>query len=178
MGNQTWNDPDEDIFYSDESVRWTVRELRAMKLAGKPLRVMHQDELPAVGTITDNWVDKDGDLHITAEISGKGRYGQLAIDFVDSGACHELSVGYPLRRNPHTKEVHRLDIDEVSIVNEAHFRGCQVNVKAGRSASGTKLPTEAPYTMFRVVRAGGFKFDAPQGRLDFQISIKLLCCGA
>jgi hypothetical protein len=148
-----WNNPNEDIFYSDEAVRWTVRELQAMRLYGTRMCFMHQGRLPSVGTIVDNSVDGQGNLHIIARLHGNTAYGRKAIEFVDSGACHELSVGYELTRNENTKEVSRGNIDEVSLVPEAHFRGCKVNIKAGRAA-GTLEPRQAPYTFFRAVRAG------------------------
>jgi len=146
--DKVWNDPDEDVFYGDESVRWTVRELQQMKLEGVPLRVQHKDRLPAVGRILDNWVDGDGNLHILGELDGSTKYGRTAISLVDSGACHELSIGYPLMRDPVSKEVSRMGVDEISIVTEAHFRGCKVNVKASK-----ETPRIAPYTIFSAVRA-------------------------
>jgi hypothetical protein len=150
--DKVWNDPDEDVFYGDEAVRWTVQELDKMKLTGIPLRVQHKDKLPAVGRVLDNWVDRDGNLHILGELDGTTKYGRTAISLVDSGACHELSIGYPLTRDPVSKEVSRLGVDEISIVTEAHFRGCKVNVKAA-SASDKEPARVAPYTIFSAVRA-------------------------
>jgi|WetSurMetagenome_2_1015567.scaffolds.fasta_scaffold00112_34 hypothetical protein len=155
--DEVWNDSDEDVFYSDEAVRWTVGQLNKMKLYGTPIRFMHKDRLPSVGKIMSNFVDSQGNLHIVATIKGDTKYGRKAIEFVDSGECHELSVGYGLHRDKHSKEVTHGNIDEVSIVPEAHFRGCQVNVKAGRSGQSTtesQKPRQAPYTIFRAVRAG------------------------
>ena len=129
--DKVWHDPEEDTFYSDEAVRWTVRELKAMKLRGTPLRFMHKTRLPAVGKIEDNWVDSNGNLHIVGRIYGNTMSGRKAIEFLDSGACHELSVGYPLIRNDRTKEVVHGHIEEVSLVPEAHFRGCKVSIKGG-----------------------------------------------
>lgn len=146
-----WHSPDEDVFYSDEAVRWTVSELQALKLSGTPMRFMHEGKLPAVGKVVENFVDHDGHLHIVAKLRGDTKYGRKAIEFVDSGECHELSVGYPLVRNHRTREVKRAGIDEVSLVPEAHFRGCKVSIKAGRSEVVQRV---APYTIFRAVRAG------------------------
>jgi hypothetical protein len=152
--DEVWNNPDEEVFYSDEAVRWTVGELKALRLYGTPLKFMHQGRLPAVGKVVDNSVDKDGNLHIVGRLYGSTGYGQKAIQFLDSGDCHELSVGYALTRNDHTKEVERGTIDEISLVPEAHFRGCKVNVKAGRKHMGEDPGRQAPYSYFRVVRAG------------------------
>lgn len=154
--DEVWHNPDEDVFYSDEAVRWTVRELKAMRLYDTPLRFMHKTRLPVIGKVMDNFVDSKGHLHIVGRLYGNTKYGRKAIEFVDSGECHELSVGYPLARNAKTKEVVHGKIDEISIVPEAHFRGCKVSIKAGRSGQLAEpvKPREAPYTIFRAVRAG------------------------
>lgn len=160
--DKVWFDPDEDVFYWDEAIRWTVDELRGLNLHGVPLRIQHQpnEDLPAVGYIVDNFVDSDGHLHIIGEIPNNGPddyYARAAISLIDNGACQELSVGYPLERNPKTKEVTHLGIDEVSFVTEAHFRGCKVNVRANK---GRTLPddfTSAPYTSYTTVRAARTK---------------------
>lgn len=151
--DNVWNNPDEDVFYSHEAVRWTTRELKAMKLYGTRMCFMHKNRLPSVGKIVDNHVDKDGNLRIIARLYADTKYGKKAIEFLDSGACQELSVGYGLTRNDWTKEVSRGAIDEVSLVPEAHFRGCKVNVKAGRKGQPEERRV-APYTFFRAVRAG------------------------
>jgi len=96
--SEVWNNPDEDVFYGDEAVRWTEGELRAMRLHGIPLRVLHTD-LPPVGMVIDNWVDNAGHLHIFGELYGNTEYGRTAIGYLDSGACHELSIGYPISRD-------------------------------------------------------------------------------
>ena len=151
--DNVWDNPDEDVFYSHEAVRWTTRELKAMKLYGTRMCFMHKNRLPSVGKIVDNHVDSEGNLRIVAKLYGNTKYGKKAIEFLDSGACQELSVGYQLTRNDVTKEVSRGLIDEVSLVPEAHFRGCKVNVKAGRKGQ-PKERLVAPYTFFRAVRAG------------------------
>lgn len=124
-----------------------------MDLNGTPMRLMHSDEeeLPPVGEILHNFLDNSGNLHIIAEIPGNDEYGRAAISLVDNGTCHELSVGYPLKRDPLTRVVSHGKIDEISFVDQAHFRGCKVNVKAGKREKKTKA---APYTSYRVVRAG------------------------
>jgi hypothetical protein len=145
--DEVWHNPDEDVFYGDESVRWTVDELKSLNLKGVPIRVQHSGKLPKVGSILKNWVDPDGNLHIRGAIPGDSDYGRAAISLVDSGACQELSISYPLLRNPRTHEVSRMGVDEVSIVTDAHFRGCKVMVRAGKKEART-----APYTLFSAVR--------------------------
>src|SRR5208283_6040108 len=114
---------------------------------------MHKNRLPSVGKIVDTHVDSEGNLRIVARLDASTKYGKKAIEFLDSGECQELSVGYGLTRNDVTKEVSRGKIDEVSLVPEAHFRGCKVNVKAGRKGQPQERLV-APYTFFRAVRAG------------------------
>lgn len=139
-------DPDDDVFYWDEAVRWTVDELSKLDLTGKPIRMMHadEDELPAVGSILHNFMDNSGHLHIVAEISGDDKYGQAAISLVDNGTCHELSIGYPLDRDPVTKVVYHSDVDEVRnappppFLLNAHAAAGQF----GRQGALSRVPSE------------------------------------
>jgi hypothetical protein len=66
--------------------------------------------------------------------------------------CNELSVGYGLERNEETTEVFHNDIDEISLVPEAHFRGCKVRLSASRGPTHKKGPKIS--TTFRTIRAG------------------------
>jgi hypothetical protein len=152
-----WCNPNEDIFYGDESVRWTEAELRELNLKGVPLKPLHHPTLPPVGHVVRNWVDPAGHLHICGELDGSTAYGKQMIEFLDDGVCHELSIGYPLWRDDATGEVSRLGVEEISIVPQAHFRGCKVNIQAASAAGGGKAQPEAPelpYTLFQAVRAG------------------------
>jgi len=155
--DDVWHCPDDDVFYWDEAIRWTVNELSQMDLTGKPFRIQHasSEELPPAGWIVHNYMDDRGNLRIIAEIPNDGPYGTAAINLMDNGTCEEFSVGYPIERDPVTKVVTLSPIDEVSMVNEAHFRGCRAAIKAhkrsGDNTSQQKL--SAPYTTYRVVRA-------------------------
>ncbi len=91
-------------------------------------------------------------------------YGKKVVEFLDNGTFEELSIGYPLYRDPKTKIVSRLGIDEFSLVDEAHFQGCRVNFKANRSNSVEMLPK--PGTIYRRVMAGKLGL----GDLDNNIS--------
>ncbi len=171
--DQVWNSPDDNgktslafpfgflsfflserlvkVFYHDESVRFTVDELSRMNLMGKPIRIQHNTTLPQVGQIVHNWTDKQtGYLHILGEIPATSKYGQAAISLVDNGTCSELSISYPLERNPATKEVSHLEVDEVSIVTKGHFDNCRINIRASKSQNHK---TQEPRTEFRTVKA-------------------------
>jgi hypothetical protein len=152
--DKVWNDPDDDVFYWDEAIRWTVNELEGMDLWDVPMRIQHTEEevLPSVGKILENFVDSDGHLHIVAEVPCDSDLGKAAISLIDNGTCAEFSVGYGLYRDPVTKEVKHGDIDEVSFVTQAHFRGCKVGVRAGKRDGPAN--TQAPYTAYRTVRGG------------------------
>lgn len=69
--------------------------------------------------------------------------------------CSELSVGYGLERNEETTEVFHNDIDEISLVPEAHFRGCKVRLSASRGPTHKK--GKGITTTFRTIRAGSTK---------------------
>jgi len=148
--DDVWNSTDDDIFYSDEAIRWTVGELKAMNLEGIPLRVQHasQKDLPAAGTVLHNYMDDAGNLRIIAEIPNNTKFGMAAINLMDKGICEQFSVGYPLERNPVTKEVKLRPIDEISMVNIAHFRGCGARVKAHKGQQETH---SLPYSVYRIV---------------------------
>jgi len=155
--DDVWKNPDEDVFYSHEAVRWTVRELKAMNLYGTRLCFMHKAKMPSVGKVIYNEVDEDGNLRIIGRLFRGTGPGRKAIEFLDSGLCQELSVGYELMRNDATKEVIRGKIDEISLVPEAHFQGCKVHITAGRKKSLAEDTTEkpqAPYTVFTAIREG------------------------
>lgn len=59
--DKTWHDPDDDVFYWDEAIRWTVDELKGMDLYGLPMRMMHEPEekLPSIGQVTNNFMDNE-----------------------------------------------------------------------------------------------------------------------
>ncbi len=71
---------------------------------------------------------------------------------VPQDMCSELSVGYGLERNEETTEVFHNDIDEISLVPEAHFRGCKVRLSASRGPTHKK--GKGITTTFRTIRAG------------------------
>lgn len=148
--DEVWNNPDNRIFYADESVCLTVDELKALDLAGVPMRVQHDTDLPPVGVILGNWVDKQGRLWIHGEVPNESRYHESMIQLIDSGRCSDLSISYGVERNPETGEVYHDKVDEISFVTEGHFRGCRVGVKASNSTFD-KVP--APRREFRFVIA-------------------------
>jgi hypothetical protein len=147
---EDWNNPDNRVFYSDESVCMTVDQLRSLKLAGTPMRVQHKTDLPPVGEILDNWVDKEGRLWIHAEVPADTPYQTEMIKLIDNGHCSDLSISYGVERDPDTGEVFQLPVDEISFVTEGHFRGCRVGVKAS-NAKNDMIPTAK--TTFRFVNA-------------------------
>lgn len=147
---EVWNNPDNRVFYADESVCLTVDELRALDLTGVPMRVQHKTDLPPVGQILGNWVDDQGRLWIHAEVPNESRYHASMIRMIDDGTCSDLSISYGVERNPDTGEVYHDKVDEISFVTEGHFRGCRVGVKASNSTFD-KVPT--PRTEFRFVSA-------------------------
>jgi len=154
--DDVWYNDDEDVFYEDEAIAWERGELEAQNLQRKPIRLMHKDahEFPAVGQIHHNFVDSDGNLVIVAEIPCDSPAQERLIKWFDEGKCDELSIGYELLRDPRTHEVYHGDIDEVSLVTEAHFRGCRALVKAGRKSEANA--TEKRFTTeYRRVRCGG-----------------------
>lgn len=149
--DQVWDNEDDNVFYHDESVRFTVDELSRMNLFGTPIRIQHSTDLPAIGQIVHNWTDKKtGYLHILGEIPNDSRYGQAAISLIDNGTCSELSISYPLERNPETMEVTHLPVDEVSVVTKGHFDNCRINIRASKRQNH-KPP--AVITNFRTVKA-------------------------
>jgi hypothetical protein len=158
--DKTWNDPNDDVFYHDEAVRWTVAQLEKMDLYDVPMKAVHseKEDLPPVGTIVTNFIDKNGDLHIIGEVPDDTELGKAVISMIDNGACSELSVSYPLDRDTRTGEVFHGAISEVSFVPLGHFRGCKVNIRAGKKTSN-RPPTAAPYTIYRTVRAALAAFD-------------------
>ena len=168
--DEVWNHPDDDVFYWDESIRWTVDELASMDLYGVPMRVQHDtsDDLPSVGSIIHSFVDSEGNLRIVAEVpAGPGNeYGNAMATLIDNGTCSDLSISYPLERDPHTQVVRHGPVDEVSFVTEGHFRGSRVTVRASNKRSQGDMPNSRrsdpskPYTWFRVVRA---KYSGPAG---------------
>jgi hypothetical protein len=147
-----WCNPNEDVFYGDESVRWTESELRELNLEDIPLKPLHHPKLPPIGRVVGNWVDPSGNLHIMGELDGTSTYGKQMISYLDSGACHELSIGYELWRDDVTGEVSRLGVKEISMVPIAHFRGCKVNIQASKGDAAA--PPALPYTIFEAVREG------------------------
>lgn len=147
---EVWNNPDNRVFYADESVCLTVDELRGLDLRGVPMRVQHKTDLPPVGQILGNWVDKEGRLWIHAEVPSDTPYHRAMIGMIDNGTCSDLSISYGVERNPETGEVYHDSVDEISFVAEGHFRGCRVGVKASNSTFD-KVP--APRTEFRFVIA-------------------------
>lgn len=92
-------------------------------------------------------------MHIIAEIPADTILGKAAISLIDNGTCDHLSIGYPLERNPVTKEVSHRGVDEISFVDIPHFRGCNVSVKANRKNREAPDPM-APYSFYRKVQAG------------------------
>lgn len=154
--DDVWFNDDEDVFYEDESIAWERRELEAQNLQHKPIRLMHKDakDYPAVGTIHSNFVDSDGNLVILAEIPCNSPAQERLIKWFDEGKCDELSIGYELLRDPRTHEVYHGDIDEVSLVTEAHFRGCRALVKAGRKSEAGGRDKRFTTEYRRGVRAG------------------------
>lgn len=149
--DKVWNDPDQEVFYNDESVRWTVDELKELDLHGVPMRVQHRPDMPPVGTILHNYLDSKNRLRIVAEVPAgrENAYGNAIASLIDNDSCSELSIGYPLERNPVTHEVRHMGVDEVSFVTDGHFRGCRVNVKASRGQPDRRAGRR---TEFRAVR--------------------------
>ncbi len=151
--DKTWYEGNDDVFYWDEAIRWTVDELKGMDMRGTPIRMMHEEEedLPAVGKVCHNFVDDNGDLHIVAELFADTKLGKRAIEMMDEGICEEISIGYPLHRDKFTQQVYHSGVDEFSLVDVAHFRGCRVGVKASDHSDNKRK--EGPRTIYRVVRA-------------------------
>jgi hypothetical protein len=89
-----------------------------------------------------------------AEIPDTSPQQKRLIKLFDEGKCDELSVGYELLRDPKTHEVYHGDIDEVSLVTEAHFRGCRALVKAGKKSGADAHKGSRYGTTYRHVRAG------------------------
>jgi len=175
---KTWNDPDDDVFYWDEAVRWTVDELKKLDLVGKPLRVQHQpdEELPSVGEIVANYVDNEGHLHIIGNVPAGNKFQNAVISLIDNDVISDLSIGYPLERNKKTGEVVHLGVDEVSFVTDGHFRGCKVSLKANERKPGPDL-SKGPFSFFRVVRASltdkkENPTDAEERNLEFLKKVK------
>lgn len=146
---QAYHSNDPDIFYSDEAVRYTYDELRALNLEGKPICVHHHPEL-RIGTIIWNKVDDRGDLRIIAEISDETHLGRAMIKEIDNGTLGGLSVGYTNVIDPQTRKIEHKIFDEVSVVVEPHFPNCTVAVRASKK-SDYKSP--APLLSFKVVKA-------------------------
>lgn len=146
----TWESDDDNVFYSDESVRWTDAELRKLDLHGLPMWVQHSDKLPAVGQVVWNHVNKDGDLCIVSEVPRTNKYQEAVIELIDSGVCADLSISYPLTRNDDTGVVSHGFPDEISFVSKGHFPRCRVGVKASKSPEHKVPPMR---TSYRVVKA-------------------------
>lgn len=144
-----WNEPDEEIFYRNDAVRYTRAELEKVDLTGTPLCVQHLKKLP-IGTVWHNWLDSQGHMHIIGEVFNDGNLGDGVIRNIDNGVLTDLSLGYILRRNPKTGQVSHKGIDEVSLCTESFFRGCEVSVTASKKQKH-KTPVFSP--TFRVVNA-------------------------
>ena len=159
--DEVWESDSQDVFYSDESVLLSVDQLTEMDLEGTPLRVQHDEDLPPVGEILANWVDGNGDLHILGEVPNDSKYNQAVINLIDSDICSDLSISYPLERDPYTKEVTHLKVDEVSFVNQGHFPGCKVRIKASKRQN--HKPGRIS-TVFRTVKAKSATGSLPTGK--------------
>jgi hypothetical protein len=147
---EVWDSDDPDIFYNDESIRFTIQELRDMDLMGTPLCIHHQEELK-VGEILHNWVDRNtGDLHIVAELDGKSKLSAGMITQVDNGVLSGLSMGYGNIRHMGTGIVEERRVDEISLCTDPFYDRCEVKVRASKGAAYLQKPAR---TSIKFVKA-------------------------
>ena len=130
--------------------RYTVAELKALELCGKPLLFEHDEEVGQIGTITSNRVDGDGWLWITASLfSPEDLGGEEALpaqmrDMLRSGYLRDLSIGYHAPLDEQTGRCGTKTFDEASLVRRGKYKGTSLmRVQASSFRRETESTTTA-----------------------------------
>jgi len=73
---------------------WSVRELDALDLIGKPIYYAHRKEMGQIGMIIDHWVDEEDWLVIGAKIFESSKFANDVYKSLVKGYLSALSIGF------------------------------------------------------------------------------------
>lgn len=116
------------IYLTNHDIQKMVEQVSAAQREGQVIPVMIEHKGPEVGRVVSAW-EHDDTLQCLLEIDEKTLEGALGCEFVRTGMCRDLSLGYMLdmAQSKSGVKVGNKKLKEISIVKKGARKNCHIH---------------------------------------------------
>ena len=121
--------PDEDgIFLNAKDINYLIQQINVNCAQGTPIPVHIEHKGKAVGKVISAW-EHSGKLECVLQIDENVFEGALGSQFVRSGICRDLSMGYmaSLENSEKGMRVSSKHLKEISLVKKGARHNCHIH---------------------------------------------------
>jgi hypothetical protein len=116
------------VYLSAEDINDMITQVNSANSTGQPMPVLVEHKGVQVGRVVSAW-EHGGKLECVLEINNRVLEGAIGSEFVKSGICRDLSLGYTvsLEQSECGIKVGRKVLKEISVVGKGARPSCHIH---------------------------------------------------